>query len=128
HPRDPKGWQYVLTHGSVIRAVADYAWKAVGVEGKLIVADAPQTDSSFDEIARVLGLQTLQRYYRDKGLNFELIDLRQEEWINRDGVIVGRRPLPPNSYGAIAFNLGEHSEFVGHNGGGHYYGADYDAD
>src|SRR5436309_1976040 len=26
HPRDPKGWQYVLTHGSVIRAVADYAW------------------------------------------------------------------------------------------------------
>lgn len=56
HPRDPEGWQYVLTHGSVIRAVADYVWKALGSRGKVILADAPQTDSSFSEIVRVLGL------------------------------------------------------------------------
>ena len=24
HPRDPDGWKYVLTHGSIIRAVSDY--------------------------------------------------------------------------------------------------------
>src|SRR5688572_30241490 len=29
HPRDPEGWIYVITHGSVIRAVADYVWKAL---------------------------------------------------------------------------------------------------
>src|SRR5205823_8929519 len=33
HPRDPQGWKYVLTHGSVIRAVADYAWKALRGHG-----------------------------------------------------------------------------------------------
>ncbi|WP_206443042.1 hypothetical protein [Candidatus Protofrankia californiensis] len=35
HPRDPQGWQYVLTHGSVVRAVADYAFAAVGTAGRV---------------------------------------------------------------------------------------------
>src|ERR1700758_454169 len=39
HPRDAEGWKYVITHGSVIRAVADYVWKAIGPNGKIIVAD-----------------------------------------------------------------------------------------
>lgn len=126
HPRDPEGWQYVLTHGSVIRAVADYVWKAVGDRGKVILADAPQTDSSFSEIVRVLGLDIIRDYYKAKGLAFELIDLRQEEWTNRDGVIVSRRRLAGDPYGSVAFDLGERSEFVTHNGSGRYYGADYD--
>jgi uncharacterized protein (DUF362 family) len=126
HPRDPKGWQYVLTHGSIIRAVADYVWKALAGQGKIIIADAPQTDSSFSAIVHRLGLDAIQNFYRTQGLDLELIDLRREEWTNRDGVIVNRRLLPDNAYGNIAFNLGEASEFVGHQGAGHYYGADYD--
>jgi uncharacterized protein (DUF362 family) len=126
HPRDPAGWRYVLTHGSVIRAVADYVWKALDGQGKIILADAPQTDSSFSEIVRVLGLDAIRDFYRAKGLDLELIDLRQEEWTNRDGVIVSRRRLPANAYGNIAFDLGAASEFVDHPGAGHYYGADYD--
>src|SRR5262245_27638412 len=35
HPRDPEGWRYVLTHGSIIRAVADYVWKALEGRGKV---------------------------------------------------------------------------------------------
>jgi uncharacterized protein (DUF362 family) len=126
HPRDPEGWQYVLTHGSVIRAVADYVWKALAGKGKIIIADAPQTDSSFTTIVHRLGLDAVQNFYRAQGFDFELIDLRREEWTNRDGVIVSRRPLPDNAYGNVAFNLGDASEFVGHHGAGHYYGADYD--
>ena len=126
HPRDPEGWQYILTHGSVIRAVADYVWKALDGKGKVIVADAPQTDSSFSQIVRVLGLNAIRDFYKAKGLDFELIDLRQEEWTNRDGVIVSRRRLPDNAYGNVAFDLGGSSEFAGHEGAGHYYGADYD--
>lgn len=126
HPRDPEGWRYVLTHGSVIRAVADYVWKALDGKGKVIVADAPQTDSSFSQIVRVLGLNAIRDFYKAKGLDFELIDLRQEEWTNRDGVIVSRRRLPDNEYCNVAFDLGGSSEFEGHDGAGHYYGADYD--
>ena len=127
HPRDPQGWQYVLTHGSIVRAVSDYVWKALEGRGKIILADGPQTDSSFDAIVRVLGLVEIQRFYQDKGLCFELIDLRREEWTNRDGVIVGRRKLSGDPRGNVAFNLGDASEFVGHQGGGRYYGADYDS-
>lgn len=127
HPRDPQGWRYVITHGGIIRAVADYVWKAVGPKGKIILADAPQTDASFSEMVRLLGLDAIRDFYLQRGLKFELIDLRQEEWTTRGDVVVERRKLPSNSYGAIAFDLGAASEFADHPGSGHYYGADYDS-
>ncbi len=126
HPRDPEGWRYVLTHGSIIRAVADYVFKAVGENGKVIIADAPQTDSSFKKIVSVLGLDVIRDFYHRRGLNIELIDLRKEEWTSRDSVIVERRKLPGDPYGAVAFDLGASSEFVDHRGAGRYFGADYD--
>jgi uncharacterized protein (DUF362 family) len=126
HPRDPQGWQYVLTHGSVIRAVADYVWKALDGRGKVILADAPQTDSSFRQMVNTLGLDVVEAFYRSQGLDFELVDLRREEWVSRDEVVVDRRRLPGDPTGTIAFDLGEQSEFCGHSGGGRYYGADYD--
>jgi uncharacterized protein (DUF362 family) len=126
HPRDPEGWRYVITHGSVIRAVADYVWKAIGSKGKIILGDAPQTDASFAEMVRLLGLDAIRDFYRARGLAFEIVDLRQEEWTTRGGVVVERRKLPPNPYGSIAFDLGASSEFVDHRGSGRYYGADYD--
>jgi uncharacterized protein (DUF362 family) len=127
HPRDPQGWRYMITHGSVIRAVADYVWKAVGPEGKIILADAPQTDASFSEMMKLLGLDVIRDFYLAQGLAFELIDLRQEEWTTRGDVVVERRKLPPNPYGSVAFDLGDASEFSDHPGSGNYYGADYDA-
>jgi uncharacterized protein (DUF362 family) len=127
HPRDPEGWKYVLTHGSVIRAVADYVWKALEGRGRVVVADAPQTDSSFETIARLLGLNELRDFYQAQGLDFELVDLRKEEWVNRDGVIVERKTLAGDPHDYLAFDLGARSEFAGHRGELRYYGADYDS-
>ncbi|HWQ27571.1 MAG TPA: DUF362 domain-containing protein, partial [Dehalococcoidia bacterium] len=126
HPRDPEGWRYVVTHGSVLRAVADYVWKALDRHGTIIVADAPETYASFDAILRVTGLDTVCAFYRQRGLDFQIVDLRREEWTERDGVVVRRRPLPGDPRGAIAFDLGSASELEGHRGAGRYYGADYD--
>ena len=125
HPRDRDGWQYVVTHGSVIRAVADYVWKALEGRGKIIVADAPHTDSSFDAIVRILALDMIRNFYRAEGLDFEFVDLRQEEWTTRDGVVVSRRGRPGDPNGYIAFDLGKYSEFADHPGTGRYVGADY---
>lgn len=124
HPRDPDGWRYVLTHGSVIRAVADYVFAA---GARVVIADAPQTDSSFGAIVRVLGLDVLREFYASHGLDLSLVDLRNEEWTNRGGVIVERRRLAGDPMGGVAYDLGGASEFVGHRGNGRYYGADYDA-
>jgi len=127
HPRDPEGWRYTITHGSIIRAVADYVWKALAGKGQVIVADAPQTDSSFAKMTSILGLGELQSFYARQGLDLQVIDLRREEWENEGGVIVKRKPLPGDPHGYIAFDLKDHSEFHGHAGAGRYYGADYDA-
>jgi hypothetical protein len=42
-------------------------------------------------------------------------------------VIVARHALPGDPNGYVDFDLGPGSEFVGHQGAGRYYGADYDA-
>ena len=127
HPRDPDGWQYVLTHGSVIRVAADYIWRAIGHEGKLYLADSPQTDSSWDGLVRVMGLDSIRQFYKVHGLDLQLVDLRQEEWTSEGDVIVARRKLAGDPNGTVVLNLGDASEFVGHPGAGRYYGADYDS-
>jgi uncharacterized protein (DUF362 family) len=126
HPRDPEGWRYTITHGSIIRAVADYVFKALEGRGTVVVADAPQTDSDFETMVRLLGLDRLQEFYRSHGLNFELTDLRKEQWTAQGEVIVERRKLAGDPRGYVAFDLGDRSEFHNHSGAGRYYGADYD--
>ncbi len=126
HPRDSEGWQYVVTHGSVVRVVADYAFAAAGKQGRVIVADAPQTDSSFEQLRRRLGLDAMAAFYDGAGYTLDIVDLRKEEWTEKDDVIVDRRRLAGDPNGYVAFDLGDDSEFVGHTGSGRYYGADYD--
>ena len=126
HPRDPGGWIYTITHGSVIRAVTDYVWKALAGRGRVMVADAPQTDSSFEKMVHLLRLDDIRDFYQRHGLDLEIVDLRKEEWTNVEEVIVERRTLAGDPNGYIAFDLAAQSEFVGHDGEGRYYGADYD--
>lgn len=125
HPRDPRGWRYVLTHGAVIRAVADYVTLALGGRGRIWLADAPQTDSSWSAIVKVLQLDRIAEFYRAHGVEFELVDLRRQEWTPRDGVIVARRDLAGDPRGYVAFDLRQASELYGFAGEGRYYGADY---
>jgi uncharacterized protein (DUF362 family) len=127
HPTDPNGWQYVLTNGSIIRAVADYVWLALESRGRIIIADAPQTDSSFAQIRGILGFDHIRDFYAERGLRLDVIDLRKEEWLNRGDVIVRRDKLEGDPEGYVAFDLRDGSEFVTHHGSGSYYGADYDA-
>jgi uncharacterized protein (DUF362 family) len=126
HPRDPGGWIYTITHGSVIRAVTDYVWKALEGRGRVMIADAPQTDSDFPKLIALLQLEHVREFYRSRGLGLEIADLRREVWRNLEEVIVDRRPLPGDPNGSVAFDLADRSEFHDHGGGGRYYGADYD--
>lgn len=126
HPRDPDGLGYTITHGSVVRAVADYVAIALRGSGRIVVADAPQTDSSFKHIAEAAGLRALESFYRERGIDFSVVDLRAEEWRNEGGVIVDRIALPGDPSGYSIADIGVHSAFYGYQGEGRYYGADYD--
>jgi uncharacterized protein (DUF362 family) len=129
HLLKPEAWEEVITHPALIRAVVDYVLIALRGEGRVVIADGPQTDSSFAAIARISALDALQSHYHALGAaaaRVEILDLRQEEHITRDGVIVSRSRLPGDPAGYVDFDLGAGSEFVGHQG--RYFGACFDLD
>jgi uncharacterized protein (DUF362 family) len=118
----------VITHGSILRAIADYAYLAVGAEGSVAIAEAPQQDCDFEQIRQIVGLRELIRYYDETlGRELEVIDLRREEVTFSDGIIVKRRPLPGDPLGYREVNLGERSFFHGSGLDPYRFrGADYD--
>lgn len=120
-------WDYVITHGAVLRAVADYVVLALGREGRLIVGDAPQTDSLWEGIVAHMGLAELRAYYDALGVPMELLDLRDEHHVDRDGIYVAAQRLPGDPRGGAAVDLATDSMFTELDGQGkRYYGAYYD--
>ena len=118
----------VITHGSVIRAVLDYVAIALRGDGRVVIADAPQSDACFERIKAFAGLDAIQAFYRKhSSIQLDVIDLRPECAEKVDGVIVGHRPLPGDPAGYTVVNLGRHSEFMSINRmNGRLYGSEYD--
>ena len=85
----------LITHGSVIRAVLDYVYIALGGRGRIVIADAPQNDADFDGIRRIAGLNEIQEFYRRRAdLEVEVCDLRPACAHKIDGVIIDHVTLP----------------------------------
>ncbi len=118
----------LITHGAVLRAMADYAWLAVGPEGSVCVAEAPQHDCDFARVVAISGLDAVVRFYESAlGAELGVLDLRREAVETRDGVIVLRRSLPGDPLGYRVVDLGAKSFF--HAAGldpERFRGADYD--
>ena len=53
----------VITHPSVIEAVADRVAKALGGKGEIIIADNPSIDANFEELMAHTGLRRLESKY-----------------------------------------------------------------
>lgn len=119
----------VITHGSIVRAIADYAWLAVGEQGMVEINEAPQMDCEFDEIRRIAGLDELVAFYeRELGRTLPVIDLRREEVRFEDGIIVERKPLPGDPRGYRVVDLGDRSFFQPSGlDPDRFRGADYDS-
>ena len=79
-----------ISHGSIIRAVVDYVYKALEGHGRITIADAPTMVSDFGEWMRVAGLQEIVDRYRS-ALDFviDVVDLRETVvgWDRRDNFI-----------------------------------------
>ncbi|MBD3867992.1 MAG: DUF362 domain-containing protein [Acidobacteria bacterium] len=121
--------QSVITHGAVVRAMADYAFLAAGPDGTVTVAEAPQMDCDYSRMAAINALQEIEASFReDTGRVLRIIDMRREEVTFKDGVIVERVSLPGDPAGYRAVDLGEHSFFTGSGlDPDRFRGADYDS-
>lgn len=124
----PDQWDRVITHPSVINGVANWVAERLAGSGAIVIGDAPQTDSSFAKIREYSGLDSMieRLTARWPGVEFSVLDLRQEEWTAVDGVTVAKTPLPGDPNGATRVALNEDSEFVDFSGLGRLYGASYD--
>jgi uncharacterized protein (DUF362 family) len=121
-------WESVITSGWLIETVCEYVAGKLSSLGRLTICDAPQTDSSFTKIDQLLGLSEIAaRVAKKSGVRVDVLDLRNEEWLSVEEVIVQRTGLAGDPAGAVAFDLADHSLFYQHSGEGRYYGADYDA-
>jgi uncharacterized protein (DUF362 family) len=126
HTNRPDEWEQIITHGSVISAIAEQVAEALAGRGTITIADAPQTDSDFDQICQRAQIPELrERLAREfPSLTLEVLDLRREAWRTERGVIVERRKLPEDPRGYTLVNLGDRSCF--REKAGKFYGADYD--
>jgi len=125
---DPNEWKSVVTSPELIELVCNHVCEKLNGNGKVTICDAPQTDSSFKKIAERLNLHQLaENCTRKYGVTVEIVDLRNEEWINEQGIITRRTKLRGDPNGSIRFDLGKDSMFYSHSGEGSYYGADYDS-
>lgn len=99
----------MITHPSVLRAIADYVWIALKGEGKIIIADAPQYDANWDELVELTKLDEVQDFFNAKREGaFDVFDLRNY-WSRRKHFPSMLIPLDGDPNGVVTLNLGDKS-------------------
>ncbi len=127
HKYQPDEWRSLITNPAVISAVLDLVLDCLDGQGRVIITDGPQTDSSWSAIMNRMQPERWIEAGRRRRVEVSLLDLRDHEWQTKGDVNIGRRRLPGDPLGATVCDLGPASEFSGHSPSRHgYYGADYD--
>ncbi len=129
HRERDEEWDFVITHPACITAVIAALAPILAGKGKIILIDGPMTASSFDAILAHMPVSEWERICAAHEVRFEIVDLRDEEWLqSKNHVTLKRRELPGDPAGKEMFDLRDDaSEFYGKdNHGNALYGADYD--
>jgi uncharacterized protein (DUF362 family) len=121
----------IITHPSILRAVVDYVYLALGGRGRIVIADAPEMSCHFTELLEETGLGAIQSLYqREREFAIEVYDLRSFEArdteVSRGAFTRNRYKLPGDPLGQAVLQLGGRSLFAEIQDSTRYYGADYD--
>ena len=99
----------MITHPSVLRAIADYVWIALKGSGKIVIADAPQYDGNWDELLELTRLDEVEDFFNSQRADsFAIYDLR-DYWSRGKHFPSMRIPLPGDPNGKVVANLGSES-------------------
>lgn len=110
HPMD-HGVESMVSHGSVIRPLVEYAWKAMKGKGEITIGDVPLQTADWDSIMEDTGIEKMAHYLRtEKDINVNVLDLRLERAIsNRFGVVYKRQHYHGDPKGYVAVDIGKDS-------------------
>jgi uncharacterized protein (DUF362 family) len=84
----------------------DYAFRAVGREGKIIIGDAPLVHADFDGVVEKTGIRQMIESLQARGVPVTLMDLREEFFARWSGEY---RKLPGDPRGNSVIDLKEQS-------------------
>jgi len=108
----------VITHPSVVRAVADYAAIALRGRGEIVIADNPCIDADFNRLLELTQLKQFEALYRDRfGVPCRVLDLRPRRTDNLEFYGFRSKTLdqPGDPESSSVLNLGKQSCFHGLN-------------
>ena len=112
HILDPTALYSTISHGSVIRPVIDYLYKALGGAGRIVIADNPVEGADFKALMKFTGIQAMVDELTARGYRgLEVIDLRPrvlKEAANGE-FFYEKQPGDPLGYATI--DLGHDSMF-----------------
>jgi len=97
--------QWVVTDPRLVRAVCDYAFLAVGREGRVIVGDAPLQSADWERLCRETHIDRLPVFYASHGYSLSLRDFRTLRTVDRRGMKCDPTPLPGDPAGYRAVDL-----------------------
>ncbi|MFN7925808.1 MAG: DUF362 domain-containing protein [Bryobacteraceae bacterium] len=105
--------QCLVTHGSVLRALCDYALMAAGPGGEVVIADAPLQSCDFGQVLALSGVGRLVEFYRANGARVEVRDLRLVRAVadssSRWGRVLVQESNPGDPMGYTHIDLGARS-------------------
>jgi uncharacterized protein (DUF362 family) len=117
----------LITHPSILRALVDYAYLAVGPEGKIWVMDAPLYDTDYERLRTVCQLENLEDQLQQRGVPIQVADMREVVARQSQGVVLQRQIRTSWEAEGIEFDLGEDSEFADLGASvRNVFGSDYD--
>ncbi|MFA6436041.1 MAG: DUF362 domain-containing protein [Candidatus Gracilibacteria bacterium] len=110
HPMK-NGVESMISHGSVIRPLVEYAWKAMDGKGEITIGDVPLQTADWDSMMEDTGIKKMAHYLREeKGIHVKVLDLRLERAaLNRFGVVYKRQHYHGDPKGYVTVNIGEDS-------------------
>ncbi|MCR4695125.1 MAG: DUF362 domain-containing protein [Pseudobutyrivibrio sp.] len=83
---DIGGTDCLYTQAAVVAPVVDYVIKALEGTGKIVIGDAPLQECDFDTLISNSGYKELVNFYKEQGINIELVDFRNVKTIAKDNI------------------------------------------
>lgn len=102
----------VITHPSVIEAVADFVAEALDGDGEIIIGDNPSIDADFHELMEFTGIKRLEAKYNVKTTVLDLRPIVCDDLANygKKNLMVSQKGDPS---GKVEVNLGKDSLLYG---------------
>lgn len=126
HREKPSDWDYIITHPGVISAVVNKTIELMPPGGKISIIDGPEFSASFEKILSYYPLNKWRVKAITKEIIMEIVDLREDIWVDDGNVVIKRTKNQGDSRGNTQVNLKDKfSEFSEHKKSKKgYFGAD----